>query len=127
MVNFSSKCGVSLFWGHLVRYLIFAITPRRVHRLSSFFDMMRISSSATTCTKGVFFFVQPFWRNWPRILAPFWPPEEMNTKLTDSKDSISYSFRLLFVQKLFVYFLWDIWSVPGLINLSFLMKFRVVN
>ena len=54
-VNFSSERGVSLFWGQLVRYLSFAITPRRMHRLGSFFYMMRISSSATNCTKGVYF------------------------------------------------------------------------
>ena len=54
-VNFSSECGVSLFWGQLVRYLNFAITPRRMHRLGSFFDMMRISSSATNSIKGVCF------------------------------------------------------------------------
>ena len=55
-VNFSSESGVSLFWGQLVRYLIFAITPRRMHRLGSFLNMMRISSSATNCTKGFFLF-----------------------------------------------------------------------
>ena len=54
-VNFSSECGVSLFWGQLVRYLIFAITPRRMHRLGSFFNMMRISSSASIGIKGVCF------------------------------------------------------------------------
>ena len=54
-VNFSSESGVSLFWGQLVRYLIFAITRRRMHRLGSFFNMMRISSSATNSTKGVYF------------------------------------------------------------------------
>ena len=54
-VNFSSESGVSLFWGQLVRYLIFAIIPRRKHRLGSFFNMMRISSSDTDCTKGVCF------------------------------------------------------------------------
>ena len=54
-VNFSSESGVSLFWGQLVRYLIFAITPRRMHRLGSFFNMMRIPSSDTNCTKGVYF------------------------------------------------------------------------
>ena len=97
-----------------------------MYRLGSFFNMIRISSSATNCTKGVFF-VQPFWRNWPRKLASFQPPEEINTKLTDSKDSISSSFRLLFVQKLFINFLWNIWNVPGLVNVSFLMRFRVVN
>ena len=76
-VNFSSESGVSLFWGQLVRYLIFAITPRRMHRLGSFFNMMRISSSATNCTKG--FFVQPFWRNWPVNLPPILAPEEVDT------------------------------------------------
>ena len=54
-VNFSSECAASILWGHLVRHLIFAITPRRVHRLGSFLIMMRISSSATNCIKGVFF------------------------------------------------------------------------
>ena len=45
--------------GHLVRYLVFPITPLRMNPLGSFFIMMRISSNATNCTKGVFF-VQPF-------------------------------------------------------------------
>ena len=58
-VNFSSENDVSLFWGQLVRYLIFAITRRIMHRLGSFFNMMRISSSATNCTKRVYF-VPPF-------------------------------------------------------------------
>ena len=44
-----------MLFGHLVRYLIFAITPRRMNRLGSFFNMMRISSSATTGMKGVCF------------------------------------------------------------------------
>ena len=61
-VNFSSECAVSLLWGHLVRCLFFAITPSKVHRLGSFFNMMRISSSATNGDKGVCF-VQPFLRN----------------------------------------------------------------
>ena len=44
-----------MLFGHLVRYLIFAITPRRMNRLGSFFNMMRISSSATIGAKGVCF------------------------------------------------------------------------
>ena len=52
MVNFSSECAVSLLLGHLVRYIIFAIAPRRMYRLGSFFNMMRISSIATNGTKG---------------------------------------------------------------------------
>ena len=55
MSNFSSGGGVPLLQGHLVRYLLFAITPRRMYRLGSFFNMMRISSSATNGTKGVCF------------------------------------------------------------------------
>ena len=55
MFNFSSGGGVALLHGHLVRYLLFAITPRRMYRLGSFFNMMRISSSATKGTKGVCF------------------------------------------------------------------------
>ena len=55
MFNFSSGGGVSLLHGHLVRYLIFAITPLRMHRLGSFFNIMRISSSATNGIKGVCF------------------------------------------------------------------------
>ena len=55
MFNFSSAVRSPRFFGHLVRYLIIAITPRRVYRLGSFFNMMRISSSATNCTKGVYF------------------------------------------------------------------------
>ena len=54
-VNFSSQSDVSLFWGQLVRYLLFAITPRRMYRLGLFFNMMRISSSATKGTKDVCF------------------------------------------------------------------------
>ena len=54
-VNFSSESDVSLFWGQLVRYIIFAITRRIMHRLGSFFNMMRISSSATNSIKGVCF------------------------------------------------------------------------
>ena len=54
-VNFSSECAVSLLWGDLVRYIIFAITPSRVHRLGSSINMMRILSSATNGTKGVCF------------------------------------------------------------------------
>ena len=55
MFNFSSEREVPLLYGDLIRYLIFAITPRRIHRLGSIFNMMRISSRATKCTKGVFF------------------------------------------------------------------------
>ena len=59
-VNFSSECAVSLLQGYLVRYRYFAITPRRVNRLGSFFYMMRISSSATNCTIGVCFCLAVF-------------------------------------------------------------------
>ena len=55
MFNFSSEGGVPLLQSHLVRYLNFAITPRKMHRLGSFFNMMRISSSATNSIIGVFF------------------------------------------------------------------------
>ena len=34
---------------------LIAITPRSVYRLGSFFNMMRISSCDTNCTKGVHF------------------------------------------------------------------------
>ena len=53
MFNFSSEVRSPRFFGHLGPYLIIAITPRRMHRLGSFFNMMRISSSATNCVKGV--------------------------------------------------------------------------
>ena len=55
IVNFGSEGRSPRFFGHLVRYLIIVITPRRMYRLGSFFNMMRISSSATNCTKGVLF------------------------------------------------------------------------
>ena len=55
MVNFDSAERSPRFFGHLVRYIIIAITPRRMYRLCSFFDMMRISSSAKDSTKGVCF------------------------------------------------------------------------
>ena len=60
MFNFSSGGGVSLLHGHLVRYILFAITPRRMNRLGSFFNMMRISSSATNSFKGVCFCLAVF-------------------------------------------------------------------
>ena len=72
-VNFSSENGVPVFQGDLVRYLFCAITARRVHRLGSFFDMMRISSSYTNCTKGVYFCSAVFEKlasKLPSILAP---------------------------------------------------------
>ena len=72
MFNFSSEGGVPLLQSHLVRYPNFAITPRKMHRLGSFFNMMRISSSATNSIIGVFF-VQPFSRNWPGNLTPVSP------------------------------------------------------
>ena len=55
MVKFGSEVRSPCFIGHLVPYLIIAITPRRMYRLGSFFNMTRISSSATNCTKGVYF------------------------------------------------------------------------
>ena len=55
IVNFASEWRSPRFFGHLVRYLIIAITPQRMYRSGSFFNMMRISSSATNCTKGVHF------------------------------------------------------------------------
>ena len=55
IVNFGSEGRSPRFFGHLVRYLIIAITPRRMYRSGSFFHMMRILSSATNCTKGVYF------------------------------------------------------------------------
>ena len=57
MVNFDSAERSPRFFGHLVRYLIIAITPWRMYRLCSFFNMMRILSSATNSTKinGVYF------------------------------------------------------------------------
>ena len=55
MVKFGSEARSPCFFGDLVPYLIIAITPRRMYRLGSFFNMMRISSSATNCIKGVYF------------------------------------------------------------------------
>ena len=55
VVNFGSEWRSPRFFGHLVRYLIIAITPRRMYRSGSFLNMMRISSSATNCTKGDYF------------------------------------------------------------------------
>ena len=55
IVNFGSERRSPRFFDHLVRYLIIAITPRRMYRLGSFLNMMRIPSSATSCTKGVCF------------------------------------------------------------------------
>ena len=77
-VNFSSESGVSLFWGHLVRYLIFAINPRRMHRLGSFFNMTRVSSSATNGIKGVCFCSAVF-EKLASKLALVLAPEEVNT------------------------------------------------
>ena len=59
-LNFGSELRSPRFFGHLVRYLVIAITPRRMHRLGSFFDKMRISSSATSCTKGLSFYFAVF-------------------------------------------------------------------
>ena len=58
MSNFSSEVRSPRFFGHLVPYLLFAITSSRADRLCSFFNMMRILSSATNCTKGVFLFIR---------------------------------------------------------------------
>ena len=55
MSNFSSEVRSPRFFGHLVPYILFAITSSRVDRLCSFFNMMRILSSATSCIKGVCF------------------------------------------------------------------------
>ena len=55
MVKFGSEIRSPRFLGHLVGYLLFAITSFRVDRLCSSFNMMRISSSATSCPKGVCF------------------------------------------------------------------------
>ena len=45
----------SLFWAFGRVRAFFAITSSRVNPLCSFFNMMRISSSATSCTKKVYF------------------------------------------------------------------------
>ena len=58
MVKFGSEVRSPCFFGDLVPYLIIAITPRRMYRSGSFLNMMRISSSATNCSKfffGVYF------------------------------------------------------------------------
>ena len=55
IVKFGSEVRSPRFLGHLAGYLLFAITSSRVNRLCSFFNMMRISSSATNCVKGVYF------------------------------------------------------------------------
>ena len=55
MFNFSSEVRSPRFFGHFVPYLIIAITPRRMYRLGSIFNMMRISSSSTNFVKGVHF------------------------------------------------------------------------
>ena len=55
IVNFGSEWRSPRFFDHLVRYLIIGITPRRMYQLGSFLNMMRISSSATSCIKGVCF------------------------------------------------------------------------
>ena len=55
MVKFGSEVRSPRFFGHLLGHLLFAITSSRVHRLGSFFNMMRISSSDTNCDKGVYF------------------------------------------------------------------------
>ena len=53
IVKLGSEVRSPRFLGHLEGYLLFAITSSRVNRLCSFFNMMRISSSATN--KGVYF------------------------------------------------------------------------
>ena len=53
IVKFGSGVTSPRFLGHLAGYLLFAITSSRVDRLCSFLNMMRILSSATSCTKGV--------------------------------------------------------------------------
>ena len=55
MAKFGSEVRSPCFFGHLVPYLIIAITPQRMYQLGSFFDMMRISSGATDCVKVVYF------------------------------------------------------------------------
>ena len=74
MSNFSSEVRSPRFFGHLVPYLLFAITSSRVDRLCSFFNMMRILSSATNCTKGVFF-CSAVLENLARELDPILSPE----------------------------------------------------
>ena len=53
-LNFGSEQRSPRFFGHLAGYLLFAITSSRVNRLGLFFDMMRISSSATNCVEEVY-------------------------------------------------------------------------
>ena len=53
-LNFGSEQRSPRFFGHLAGYLFFAITYSRVHQFGSFFNMMRISSSATNGVKGFF-------------------------------------------------------------------------
>ena len=86
-VNFSSESDVSLFWGQLVRYLIFAITRRIMHRLGSFFNMMRISSSATNCTKRVYF-CSAVLEKLASKLALVLAPEEVDTSGDTSGDTL---------------------------------------
>ena len=86
-VNFSSQSDVSLFWGQLVRYVIFAITRRIMHRLGSFFNMMRISSSATKGTKGVCFCLAVF-EKLASKLALVLAPEEVDTRGDTSGDTL---------------------------------------
>ena len=54
MPKFGSAAGVLCFFGHLVRYRDFALTSTRVHRLRSFVNMIRVSSSASNYINGVF-------------------------------------------------------------------------
>ena len=55
IVKFGSEVRSPCFLGDLAGYIFFAITSSRVYRLCSFLNMMRISSSATNCVKGVYF------------------------------------------------------------------------
>ena len=54
-LNFGSEQRSPRFIGYLAGYLLFAITSSRVHRSGSFFNMMRISSSAPIGNKGLCF------------------------------------------------------------------------
>ena len=55
IVKFGSVVRSPRFFGELAGYIFFAITSSSMHRLCSFFNMMRFSSSGTHCTKGVQF------------------------------------------------------------------------
>ena len=55
IVKFGSEVRSPRFLGDLTGYLFFAITSSRKDLFCSFFNMMRISSRATICTKGVCF------------------------------------------------------------------------